>query len=70
MIGNKNKNREFKMKDKFMHAKIKLITHIKHKAYLIDETIVQLHILLCNFRFYLNIKFSFINFTFILLYEY
>lgn len=29
MIGNKNKNREFKMKDKFMHAKIKLIIRIK-----------------------------------------
>lgn len=46
MIGNINKNYEFKMKDKFMHAKIKLIIHLKHKVYLIDENIVQLYPLL------------------------
>lgn len=45
MIGNINKNYEFKMKDKFMHANIKLIIHLKHKAYLIDENIVQLYLL-------------------------
>lgn len=28
MIGNINKNYEFKMKDKFMHAKIKLSNNI------------------------------------------